>query len=228
MKLQYYAPAVAESYCVGIHNGHGLGSVFARLFSKIAAKTAAKAAAKVTTAAGKKALKVVVNKGAQLGKKALNVAQNQGVKVIKKYGKKAISKAGKAASKYALEKINTASEKAINKGLPPEAVHSIKDTLERGVKSAQVDVTNAALKKANILVDKASSSAYKTANKYIDKNVEKVTGQPLPSKVSKPVRKKSQKFSSKIADRKRKTPTFSGVSAKKKRPINIQNIIEEA
>ena len=43
-----------ESYCVGIHNGHGLGSVFARLFSKIAAKTAAKAAARVATAAGKK------------------------------------------------------------------------------------------------------------------------------------------------------------------------------
>ena len=226
MKLHYYAPAVSESYCVGIHNGHGLGSVFARLFSKIAAKTAAKAAARVAKAAGKKALKVAVTKGAQLGKKALNVAKNQGVKVIKEYGKEAKTKAGKAASEYALEKINSTSEKAINKGLPPEAVHSIKDTLERGVKSAQLDVTNAALKKANILVDKASSSAYKTANKYIDKNVEKVTGQP--SKVSKPVGKKSQKFSSKIADRKRKTPTFSGVSAKKKRPINIQNIIEEA
>ena len=138
--------------------------------------------------------------------------------------KKAISKAGKAASKYALEKINTASEKAINKGLPPEAVHSIKDTLERGVKSAQVDVTNAALKKANILVDKASSSAYKAGNRYIDKKVEKLAGQPLLPKTANTA---SKKFPSKIANRKRKAPKLS-VSAKKKRPINIQNLIEEA
>ena len=145
MILHYYAPAVPESYCVGIHNGHGLGSVFARLFSKIAAKTAAKAAARVAKAAGQKALKVAVTRGAQLGKKALNVVKNQGVKVIKEYGKEAISKAGEAAADYALEKINSTSEKAINKGLPPQAIHSIKDTLERGVKSAQTDVTNAAL-----------------------------------------------------------------------------------
>ena len=177
MILHYYAPAVPESYCVGIHNGHGLGSVFARLFSKIAAKTAAEAAARVAKAAGQKALKVAVTRGAQLGKKALNVAKNQGVKVIKEYGKEAISKAGEAAADYALEKINSTSEKAINKGLPPEAIHSIKDTLERGVKSAQTDVTNAALRKANILVDKASTSAYKAGNRYIDKKVEKFAGQ---------------------------------------------------
>ena len=226
MKLHYYAPAVSESYCVGIHNGHGLGSVFARLFSKIAAKTAAKAAARVAKAAGQKALKVAVTKGAQLGKKALNVAKNQGVKVIKEYGKEAISKAGEAAADFALEKINSASEKAINKGLPPEAIHSIKGTLERGVKSAQTDVTNAALKKANILVNKASSSAYKAGNRYIDKKVEKLAGQPSQS-LPKPVNTAPHKFPSKIANRKRKAPKLS-VSAKKKRPINIQNLIEEA
>ena len=106
--------------------------------------------------------------------KALNIAKNPGVKVLKQYGKEAISKAGEAAADYALEKINSTSEKAINKGLPPKAIHSIKDTLERGVKSAQTDVTNAALRKANILVDKASTSAYKAGNRYIDKKVEKI------------------------------------------------------
>ena len=226
MKLHYYAPAVSESYCVGIHNGHGLGSFFVRLFSKIAAKTAAKAVARVAKTAGQKVLKVAVNKGAQLGKKALNVAKNQGVKAIKEYGKEAINKAGEAAADYALEKINSTSEKAINKGLPPETVHSIKDTLEKGVKSAQVDVTNAALKKANVLVDKASSSAYKAGNRYIDKKVEKLADQPSPS-IPTPVKTTSKKFPSKIANRKRKAPKLS-VSAKKKKPINIQNIIEEA
>ena len=196
------------------------------MFSKIAAKTAAKAAARVAKAAGKKALKVAVTKGAQLGKKALNVAKNQGVKVIKEYGKEAISKAGEAAADFALEKINSASEKAINKGLPPEAIHSIKGTLERGVKSAQTDVTNAALKKANILVNKASSSAYKAGNRYIDKKVEKLAGQPSQS-LPKPVNTAPHKFPSKIANRKRKAPKLS-VSTKKKRPINIQNLIEEA
>ena len=68
----------------------------------------------------------------------------------------AISKAGKAASEYAVEKINSTPEKAINKGLPPEAIRSIKDMLEKGVKSAQVEVTCG----INILVDQASISAY--------------------------------------------------------------------
>ena len=222
MKLHYYAPAVSQSYCVGIHNGHGLGSVFARLFSKIAAKNAAKAAARVAKAAGKKVLRVAVTKGAQLGKKALNVAKNQGVKVIKEYGKEAISKAGEAAADYALEKINSTSEKAINKGLPSEAVHSIKGTLERGVKSAQANVTKAALKNASILVDKASSSVYKAGNRYIDKKAEKFAGQPKQS----PVKIASQQ-SSKIASRKRKAPKLS-VAAKKKSQVNVQNLIEEA
>ena len=226
MRLHYYAPAVSESYCVGIHNGHGLGSVFARLFSKIAAKTAAKAVARVAKVAGQKALKVAAAKGAQLGKKALNVAKNQGVKVIKEYGKEALSKAGEAAAVFALEKINSASETAINKGLPPKAIHSIRDTFEKGVRSAQTDATNAALKNANILVDKASRSAYKAGNRYIDKKVEKIAGQPSPPT---PVKTAPRQFPSKIANRKRKAPKLSGVSAKKKKNIvNIQNLIDEA
>ena len=224
MILHYYAPAVPESYCLGIHNGHGLGSVFARLFSKIAAKTAAKAAARVAKAAGKKVLRVAVTKGAQLGKKALNVAKNQGVKVIKEYGKEAISKAGEVAADYALEKINSTSEKAINKGLPSDTIHSIKGTLERGVRSAQANVTKAALKKGNILVDKASSSVYKAGNRYIDKKAKSFVGQPKQSPI--PVKITSRQ-SSKIANRKRKAPNLS-VAAKKKSPINVQNRIEEA
>ena len=224
MKLHYYAPAVSQSYCVGIHNGHGLGSVFARLFSKIAAKTAAKAAARVAKTAGQKALRVAVTKGAQLGKKALNIAKDQGVKAIKKYGKEAISKAGEVAADYALEKINSTSEKAINKGLPSDTIHSIKGTLERGVRSAQANVTKAALKKGNILVDKASSSVYKAGNRYIDKKTKNFVGQPKQSPIPAKI---TSRQSSKIANRKRKAPNLS-VAAKKKSPINVQNRIEEA
>ena len=227
MRLHYYAPAVPESYCVGIHNGHGLGSVFARLFSKIAAKTAAKAAARVARTAGQKALKVAVTKGAQIGKQALKVAKDQGAKAIKEYGKEAITRAGEAAADFALEKINSTSEKAISKGLPPKAIHSLRDTFERGVRSAQTDATNAALKNANILVDKASRSAYKVGNRYIDKKVEQIAGrQPSPTP---PPKTASRQFPSKIAaSRKRRKAPKSSVSAKRKSTLNIQNLIEEA
>ena len=89
-----------------------------------------------------------------------------------------------------------------------------------------MDVTNATLKKADILVAKASSSAYRAGNKYIEKKIEKLAGQPSSS-LPTPAKTASQKFPSKISNRKRKAPKLS-VSAKKKRPIHIQNIIEEA
>ena len=70
MKLFYYTTAVPNSNCVGVHNGHGFGSLFAKLFSKVAAKTAAKAAANVASKVGRKALKIVTTKGPDIAKKS--------------------------------------------------------------------------------------------------------------------------------------------------------------
>ena len=60
--------------------------------------------------------------------------------------------------------------------------------------------------------------------RFSDKKVEKIAGQPSPPT---PVKTAPRQFPSKIANRKRKAPKLS-VSAKKKRPVNIQNIIEKA
>ena len=95
------------------------------------------------------------------------------------------------------------------------------------MRSAQTDATNAALKNANILVDKASRSAYKVGNRYIDKKVEQIAGrQPSPTP---PPKTASRQFPSKIAaSRKRRKAPKSSVSAKRKSTLNIQNLIEEA
>ena len=62
MILHYYSPEVPLTFCTHVHNGHGLGSIFARLFGKIASKSVAKVAAKSV-------LKAAISAGKQLGKK---------------------------------------------------------------------------------------------------------------------------------------------------------------
>lgn len=140
MKLFYYTTAVPNSYCVGVHNGHGFGSLFAKLFSKVAAKTAAKAAAKVASKVGRKALKIVTTKGPDIAKKA---------------AKEAIEKAAEAGGNFAVEKINSLTKKAIQKtNLPENIIHSVSDTLKQGVKTAGSKATNAANLGVDTLVDK--------------------------------------------------------------------------
>ena len=84
MRLHHYAPAVPNSYCVGVHNGHGFGSLFAKLFSKVAAKTVAKTAAKA-------ALRVVKT----VGKKAVTKTLKEAPKILKKVGKIALDEGSK-------------------------------------------------------------------------------------------------------------------------------------
>ena len=133
MRLQYYTTAVPNSYCVGVHNGHGFGSLFARLFSKVAAKTASKTA-KVATKAATKVVKAA-------GQKALKVVTTKGPKVAEKAVKKALKQAVKAGGNFAAEKINSLTDKALKTKLPPDIVHSISDAAKQGVEAVKGEVT---------------------------------------------------------------------------------------
>ena len=151
MRLHYYAPAVPQSYCVGIHNGHGFGSLFARLFSKVAVKTAAKAAAKVAKVAGRKALKVATTKGAEVAKKFAKQALEEGVKI---------------GTEFATQKIEQLSEKALKAGIPSSVVQSASATAKSGVQSAQ-DKTSVVVQGAHTLIDKGASRVGKVGNRLI-------------------------------------------------------------
>lgn len=202
MILHYYAPAVPESYCVGIHNGHGIGSVFARLFSKVAAKTAAKAATTVAKTAGKKLVKVATTKGMQLGKKALNTVAKEGVKAVREYGPKALTKAGKAVSKFAIQKIDSASDEAIKRGVPAEVVHSFSNAAKTGLNKTGNKVVRAVTNEVNTLLNQVDDSTVKKGNTQKTK---------IP--VARSIRKKNL---TKLAGVKRKAPKFSHPAKKGK------------
>ena len=149
MRLHYYTTAVPNSYCVGVHNGHGFGSLFAKLFSKVAAKSAAKAAAKAAARVGRKAVKIVATKGAEVTKQA---------------AKKAITKGAEAGAKLLTEKINSTVEKlADNKKIPQGILHSASDALKQGVKALESGVSSTAVRGVDDLVDKGVSKAEQIA-----------------------------------------------------------------
>ena len=212
MILHHYAPAVPESYCVGIHNGHGIGSVFARLFSKVAAKTAAKAAATAAKTAGKKLVKIATTKGMQLGKKALNTVAKEGVKAVREYGPKALSKAGKVASEFATQKIDSVSDGAIKRGVPAGVVHSLSNAAKTGLNKTGNRVVSAVTTEVNTLLNQVSDSTKKGNTK-----------KSIP--VARSIRKKNL---SKVAGVKRRAPKFSHPGKKRRTNNNLTNIIEEA
>ena len=149
MRLHYYTTAVPNSYCVGVHNGHGFGSLFAKLFSKVAAKTAAKAAAKVAAKVGRKAVKTLAPKVAEFAKKA---------------GKEALTKGVEIGANLATEKINSVAEKAREKlGNHPGFVDSVSGVLKEGVNAAKVGASSAAAKGVDVLVDKSVRKAEQVA-----------------------------------------------------------------
>ena len=116
-------------------------------------------------------------------------------------------------------------------GLSPDMAQTIKDTLEKGVRSTQSKITNTARLKAKDFVDKTSIAAYKAGNKFLDQKVAsqtpKKTLQHSPSATPKKIPRRKTQSSSKLAGRKRKAPALT-TSSKKKRPVNIQNYIEQA
>ena len=142
MRLHHYAPAVPNSYCVGVHNGHGFGSLFAKLFSKVAAKTVAKTAAKA-------ALRVAKS----VGKKALKEVTKQAPKIIKKVGKTAFEEGTKAVGDYALQKLEEVEKKALNTKLPSSLVHSIADAAKGGVRGLQETAPKKLESKLNSKID---------------------------------------------------------------------------
>ena len=155
MRLHYYTPAVSR-YCVGVHNGHGFGSIFARLFSKVAAKAAAKTALSVAKTAGKKALKVAAKKGAELAKEAA------------KEGLKQLTETG---TELATQGIKAATEKALHTKLPPAIVHSVQNVALKGVDTAAKKVAGLDLDSA---IDKGVGKVYGLGNALIDKSLGKV------------------------------------------------------
>ena len=123
MRLHHYTPIVPRSYCVGVHNGHGFGSLFAKLFSKVAAKTVAKTAAKAVARVAKNA-----------GRKALKEVTKQAPKLLKKAGKVALEEGTKAAANFAQDKIQVLKKKGLNSTLPPAITHFVADTAEEGLR----------------------------------------------------------------------------------------------
>ena len=123
MRLHHYTPIVPRSYCVGVHNGHGFGSLFAKLFSKVAAKTVAKTAAKAVARVAKSA-----------GKRALKEVTKQAPKLLKKAGKAALEEGTKAAANFAQDKIQAMKKKGLNSTLPPAVTHFVADRAEEGLR----------------------------------------------------------------------------------------------
>ena len=156
MRLHYYTPAVSR-YCVGVHNGHGFGSIFARLFSKVAAKAAAKTALNVAKSAGKKALKVAAKKGAELAKEAAK----EGLKQLTETGKELATEGIKAATNKAL----------INTKLPPAIVHSVHNLAQKGVDSAAKKVAGLDL---DSTIDKGAQRLEGLGKVLINKSLGKV------------------------------------------------------
>ena len=229
MRLHYYAPPVRHSYCVGIHNGHGFGSVFAKLFSKVAAKTAARAAISAAKSAGKKALTVAAKKGAQLAKEA---------------AKEGLKQAAEIGTELATAKINSLADSAIKKNLPPEIVHSIRDVATRGVGTAGKAVQTVGTDKIQGLIDRGSAKAERLGNRLIDKGenlVEKRLIDRLPGGVAAaastaippPVVLKKRKKKKQLQVQQRKKSKLQPRSLNKKKIKNpssfsLANILDEA
>ena len=152
MRLHHYAPAVPNSYCVGVHNGHGFGSLFAKLFSKVAAKTVAKTAAKA-------ALRVAKT----VGRKAASQVVKEAPKILKDLGKTVIDESTKFAGKVAIEKVGELQKKALNSKLPPSLVHFAADAAKGGVKELQTSVPKLLQPKLNSKIDEVKEKFERAA-----------------------------------------------------------------
>ena len=210
MRLHYYAPPVQQSYCVGIHNGHGFGSLFAKIFSKVAAKTAARTAVSVAKSAGKKALRIAAKKGAEFAKKA---------------AKEGLKQAAEIGTELATQKINSLAESAVKKNVPPVVVHSIRDVATRGVGTAGHTVKTLGTDKLHGLIDKGSSKAVNLGDRLIDKGV-KTIGSHIGDHHSGPSKPTKTTSATATAKRKRKKKKHHKPGASKK--LRLANIIDEA
>ena len=205
MRLHYYTSSAPHPFYLGVHHGHGFGSIFARLFSKVAAKTAAKTALSAAKVAGRKALKVVVKQGTRMAK--------EGVKSV-------INEAKKAGKELAVQGIDTLSQKAINKGIPADMVHNVSNVVRQGAHTAVDRLSTAADRGVEHIaarLDPVSSSTKKRTLPFLTKS-------PIAKE------KRVVVSGSKIQHhrkRKRKTVHHHIPSSKRVR-YNLQNDIEES
>ena len=137
MRLHYYTPAVPQSYCVGVHNGHGFGSLFAKLFSKVAVKAAAKTAAVAAKTAAKAAAKTALRVGTKAGKKALRQVVKTGAEVAKESLTGAVKDVTNAGTGYLLNRIGQAQEKGLNSKIPTPLVNKLATVARGGVQQLQ-------------------------------------------------------------------------------------------
>ena len=190
MRLHYYAPAVSNSYCVGIHNGHGIGSVFAKLFSKVAAKTAAQAAARVAKTAGKKVLSAVAKKGSELGKQAIEQGISKSKSLVKELGKKAVLKAGAKVGELINEGVTRTGTLAKNAGFSPELVSKAeaqaKDTVDSQIKLAQNSIGKAGVN----FLSQAGDRLEATSKSLLEKAPLSAVNQPKPTKPKRKLKSK--------------------------------------
>ena len=149
MILHYYTPEVPLAYCTHVHNGHGIGSIFARIFGKIASKTAVKVAAK-------SALKAAISAGKAVGKKALKTAVKQGVPLLKEGIKRGITEATKYGTEATLQGINSLTQKAISKGVPPSIAQNISRAVQKGAITTAEKIGETAKEKLHTGIDRVA------------------------------------------------------------------------
>ena len=211
MRLHYYTSSAPHPFYLGVHHGHGFGSIFARLFSKVAAKTAAKTALSAAKVAGRKALKVVVK---------------QGTRMAKEGAKSLIDEAKKAGKELAVQGIDTLSQKAINKGIPADMVHNVSNVVRQGAHTAVDRLSTAADRGVEHIATRLDPVSSNTTTKK----------RTLPFLTKSPIAKEKRVVvsGSKIQHhRKRKRKTVlrhrnHNIPSSKRVRYNLQNDIEES
>ena len=143
MILHFYTAESPLTY-TRIHNGLGLGSIFARLFGKIASKAAAKTALKAAVSAAK-----------TVGKKALKTAVKEAVPLAKEGIKQGVSEAAKFGTEKAIHGIRSLAETAISKGAPADIIHKVSTTAEKGLQKQANQIVKTATEKLQAGIDKA-------------------------------------------------------------------------
>ena len=126
MLLYNYSPASSHtSINVRVHDGQGLGSLFAKIFSKVAVKAAAKTAAKAVGTVARKGIKIAGKaaiKGVKIaGREGLNLAKDIGRDV----GKDLIKTGVDLGTNLALQGIDSLAQKATNSHVPTKLVQSV-------------------------------------------------------------------------------------------------------
>ena len=186
MRLHYYTTAVPNSYCVGVHNGHGFGSLFARIFSKVAARTAARVVGRVAKTVGTKVLKTAVRRGVPLLRKVKPL--------IKKSVEKGLEKGIEIGGEYVINKLERGADAVLKNHVPPETLQKAKATIREGVGRAQKKITDITERGVETLIDKSTAKINQLERKggVKRKNPSK---SPVARKKLRPGERKTKKFS---------------------------------